>query len=260
MIKEYRELFPKGLEENRGLILSDDIDSLFSCYMLNKINGQEITHFYNFKELYKINNKAHKGVIGVDIDFIDHLCWGNHTTFNFNPKSANINNLLKIGLNKKYTDKFCISTLLTILGYYNYDISHLNDEQKAFLLCVDGSYLGYYFNKKLFSQYIKNFNLDELLPLLEKHKKSDFQYIVNYYGMNGKINIKDGSFKTNIELDRINKLFNIDIKLPTIEELKLKKKFKTKYLGTWEYDNFKANNFIFSQAQVYKNRISLSYL
>ena len=50
MIKEHRELFPKELEENRGLILSDDIDSLFSCYMLNKINGQEITHFYNFKE------------------------------------------------------------------------------------------------------------------------------------------------------------------------------------------------------------------
>ena len=45
--------------------------------------------------------------------------------------------------------------------------------------------------KKLLT--IKNFNLDELLPLLEKHKKSDFQYIVTYYGMNGKISIKNNN-------------------------------------------------------------------
>ena len=45
MIKEYKEMFPKCIEEKRGLILSNDIDSLFrpggTTMLQNNIKGLE---------------------------------------------------------------------------------------------------------------------------------------------------------------------------------------------------------------------------
>lgn len=260
MIKEYKEMFPKCIEENRGLILSNDIDSLFSCYMLNKIKGLNITHFYDFKHIYDLNNSYNKDkLIGVDIDFVEYPCWGNHTTYNYNPKCANINNLLRIGINRNYTEKFCVSTLLTIISYFDYDISHLNEEQKQVLLCIDSTYKGYRFNKKLFSQYMIDFGLEELLDTVENTSNNTFEYIRDKYNLNGNIKVKDGQLITNIKLGKLSKLFNIDLCLPINENVEIIETFKTKYLKIWDYEEFKENNTIISQAQIYRDSISLTY-
>lgn len=260
MKEKYKILFPNMNDIDKGLILSDDIDSLLSCYYLDWYNWQQIVGFYDFSKLYLINDYKYNGVIGVDIDLVEGTTWGNHTTYNYNPKSANINNLLKIGTDKPYKDKFCISTVLTIISYYNIPIDDYSEEGKMLLLAIDSSFKGYWFNKSLYTKYLKDFELDCLIPVLERHSKEEFNNIISKYKLNEKIKIKDDKLISNIELGDISKLLDIKLELPKIENLRTIFNFNKKYINTYEYNDFKSKYFIFSQAQTYKNSISLSYI
>ncbi|MDD2288020.1 MAG: hypothetical protein PHY55_04215, partial [Bacteroidales bacterium] len=106
MLQEIKSQFPAWCSDNTtpfSLTLSDDLDSLLSCYLLEQIKGYPIHYFYDFKNLSKIEN-ANRQSIGIDIDLVNGKCWGNHLTFQslgdiFNIECANLNTVCKITKN-----------------------------------------------------------------------------------------------------------------------------------------------------------------
>ncbi|ABR48997.1 conserved hypothetical protein [Alkaliphilus metalliredigens QYMF] len=136
MNEQQKRLFPEWTEDtstNHTLCLSDDLDSLLSSIFLKQVKGYDISHFYTFKSISRSVEHGHatKDVIGVDVDFANGKCWGNHVTMlsptdNCDSQCANLNITNMINKNN-YTDKFCGSTLLQILSYYNVDISSWTD-------------------------------------------------------------------------------------------------------------------------------------
>ena len=163
MIESLKGKFPswvKDIEKN-PLILSDDIDSLMSYIFLRDhfnckvryyydVNGENWTH-----KLYKQKGYDYgfdtKKAIAVDLALEGYRCWDNHVikvrdTDNTNKLSANLNVIDNIYLDN-YTNKWCVSTYITILSYYNIDISKWNREQLAILCSIDGVY--YPFRKLL---------------------------------------------------------------------------------------------------------------
>ena len=61
----YAQLLPDWYngDEEHDLVLSDDIDSLASCAVLNNIKGWEIGYFYDFNTIYateQMQKRRHK--------------------------------------------------------------------------------------------------------------------------------------------------------------------------------------------------------
>jgi hypothetical protein len=70
MLQEYKSKFPKWCSDDTtpfSCCLSDDLDSLLSCRLLEKIKGYPINYFYDFTNLYQTEN-ANGKALGVDID------------------------------------------------------------------------------------------------------------------------------------------------------------------------------------------------
>lgn len=260
MKKEIKEKFPKFLEEdyNYNLCLSDDIDSFFSCIILNKLKGYEIKWFYNFNSIYfSTDYKEDTKCIAVDADLTNNRrCWGNHVTLE-NPNSANLNTIMGINCNN-YTSKYCGSTLLEIISYYNINLSDLSEEQKMVLLAIDSTYLGYWFKNGYYcKKYLKLMELDCLLEVLSRHTKQEFKELDDKYNLNkGKIYIKDGQLKTNIELDKLGELFpKLSFNLPQ-NTYKKKRNFEI-VQNTYQIHEKEQ---IFSCARTYKNALRYSIL
>ena len=102
MIKvEYINKFQEWWKENNyyDLILSNDIDSLFSCILLEQLKGWKINYFYDFKHIYNTEYAIpQKRPIGVDIaiNIKDFKCFDNHVvmlkpTDKINYSSINFN-------------------------------------------------------------------------------------------------------------------------------------------------------------------------
>lgn len=271
--QEYPEwIKEENMKEIESMCLSDDLDSLFSCIILKEIFPQlNIDGFYNFENIYIRENIKLKKLFGVDIDLCKGRCWGNHVTLlskndSVNKDSANINNILGIS-KENYYNKFCGSTLLQIISYYNYDISNLSDEAKMILLAIDSTFLGYYF--KDFSgiledgyyckKYLKLLELDCLLEILEKYKKSDFENLNRKYGLKKKIYINEkGKLTTNIDLIGLEKLFNLPFSLPK-DNFQCARNYHC-YKTNITYKNNKENvcSNMFSCALTYKDSIIYS--
>lgn len=259
MKKEILEKFPKFLEEDYqyNLCLSDDIDSLFSCIILKKIKGYEIKWFYNFNSIYFADDyKGDTKCIAVDADLTNNRrCWGNHVTLE-NKNSANLNTILEIRQNN-YTSKFAGSTLLTILSYYNVDLSDLSEKQLELLISIDVAFKQYYFNKNLFKKYYNDIlEYPMFTNIIEKHDKEYFYNIILEYKLNEHIYIEDGKLKTNIELGKLQELFpNLSFSLP--KNIFTKKRDFEIVQNTYQKHE---QNEIFSCARVYKDALRYSIL
>ncbi|WP_123052971.1 hypothetical protein [Clostridium sp. JN-1] len=269
MNKKYAAKFPEWTKNNKyNMCLSDDLDSLFSTILLNKILGYEVTHFYDFSNIYKaIDYKANDDVIAVDVDTIYTKCWSNHVVPFDNPDSANLNQVENID-RYNYYSKYAGSTLLEIISYYNLNINSLSEEAKLVLLAVDSTYLMYNFNKDNCKKILANvLELPELFELCKKYSdnKSIFYKLQDKYNLKSKIYIDDnGKLKTDINLEGLSKLFGMSFIL-------LKNKFKAthtlhiEHLYDVQLDNFikelqEKHQSIFSAARTRKNYIKLSYL
>ncbi|UZW14337.1 hypothetical protein OSC52_00250 [Clostridium pasteurianum] len=234
-----------------------------------EVERSEITRlwplFYSFNTLY--NSDTYKKnkikLIGVDMDMAEYSCWGNHVTGINNPNSANLNVIQNICSNNYYS-KYCGSVVLQIISYYNYDISNLSDEAKMILLCIDSTYLMYGFNPNNCKKWLVNIlELPELYELCIKHTKQEFEELQIKYNLKKKIFVQDGELKTGIDLEGLNKLFNLSFILPKnnfIESLK----YKDVGVNTYNYNNYvkKLNDNgykVFTQAQTNKTFIKLSY-
>lgn len=153
MREKIKNEFPKWVNEinsQYNLILSNDIDSLMSCCLLNYLFQTKITHFYNFKAIYTTDEKA-KNLIGVDIAFSNNFkVFDNHVTrIDKNDKvnilSANLNAIYNIS-RENYYKKYCGSTLLQIWSLYDVPLPK-TEEGKMILLAIDSSFKGHYIEK-----------------------------------------------------------------------------------------------------------------
>ncbi|HCL4448319.1 TPA: hypothetical protein N2D16_003999 [Clostridium botulinum] len=260
MKQEILEKFPKFLEDdyNYNLCLSDDIDSFFSCLVLNKLKGYEIKWFYNFNSIYfSTDYKEDTKCIAVDADLTNNRrCWGNHVTLE-NPNSANLNTIMGINRNN-YTSKFAGSTLLTILSYYNVDLSDLSEKQLELLISIDVAFKQYYFNKNLFKKYYNDIlEYPMFVDIIEKHDKDYFYNIIKEYKLNEHIYInEDGQLNTNIELGKLQELFpNLSFSLPQ-NTYKKKRDFKIIQSTYQKHEQEQ----IFSCARTYKDALRYSIL
>lgn len=257
MKKEIKQKFPSWINEDidYNLCLSDDIDSLFSCIILKKIKGYEIGWFYNFNSIYRAKDVEKKKVIGVDMDLVNRRCWGNHVTLE-NKNSANLNTILGIS-RYNYISKFAGSTLLTILSYYNVDLSQCTEKQLEVLISIDVAFKQYFFNKNLFKKYYCDIlEYPIFVDIIEKHDKEYFYNIIKEYKLNEHIYIKDNKLHTNIELDKLGELFpKLSFNLPE-NTYKKKRNFEI-IQSTYQQHEQKE---IFSCARTYKNKLRYSIL
>ncbi|WP_394175601.1 hypothetical protein [Guptibacillus hwajinpoensis] len=147
-------------------------------------------------------------------------CWDNHVTLQNgqsqpNNRSANINSIFKIHRGN-YTDKYCMSTLLTVYSYYGLPLPK-SDIGKMLLLCVDSGYLGHYndFFKSVHNSYIEQLELNPLLDVLNKYGKKDFEDLKKRYKTDGKIKLnRNRILETDINLVEMQGFFDVELSLP----------------------------------------------
>ena len=225
MVENIKRKFPRWCEEsgeNYELILSDDIDS-FMCYVFQKnMFNRDISHFFNANNTSKTQklyvregyNNSVENLIALDCAFEHNMkCWDNHITKirdddSFNMNSANLNNVMNICRdNFKY--KACISSFITMLSYYNVDISKWTKEQLAVLCCIDGLYHPFKSDNNF--EAIGRRNLDKLeYRFLESFIVENIDYILkikNQLRLDEKILIKDGKLATNIDLESLKNIY-----------------------------------------------------
>lgn len=262
MKKEFKNKFNNWYEDLRDkkLILTNDIDSLFSCYILNWLFGCEIKSFYDFKKIGYIDTSDRKGFIGVDMDAVvkNAKVFGNHVTYFKNPDVVSLN---KDITRRNYTQKFAGSTLITILSLYNIDLSNFTEEQLEVLISVDVAFKQYYFNKDLFKYYYNEIlEYPIFTEILEKHDKQYFYNIIDKYNLHKDIIFKDGYLHTDIDLKALNKLFDIDLSLPS-DKFEITNRFYDNAIqlnaGTIKYLEEERGR-IFSSALIYKNTLKYS--
>lgn len=227
---------PWWVEDNKyhDLCLTDDIDSLLSCIYLNQIKGYDINYFYTFNKIYKTDQANTKNVIGVDADFTNAKCWGNHVTMinphdTYNNNCANLNVIDKIS-RKNYFQKYCGSTVSQIMSYYDIPLPE-SELARMILLAIDSTFAGYYSryendNKANKYYLIEVLQFEELYDLLTRHTKADFIDLIGEYSLNQKIIVQNGSLETSINLKGLEDVFLMPIELPQAE-FKLGKIFKT---------------------------------
>lgn len=218
------------------LCLTDDIDSLLSCIYLNQMKGYDINYFYSFNKIYKTNQANTKDVIGVDADFTkDKIkCWGNHVTMinstdTYNTNCANLNVIDKIS-RQNYFQKYCGSTVLQIMSYYNIPLPE-SELAKMILLAIDSTFAGYYSryenDNKANKYYLcEVLQFEELYDILTRHTRADFIDLIREYSLDEKIIAYNGSLRTSIDLAGLEDVFLMPISLPS-KKFRLCRRFKT---------------------------------
>lgn len=255
--KEFKDWYKKLDAVKHGLCLTDDLDSLASCKVLNEIFGIDIYGFFSFNAYYLSENRTVEKLVGVDLDLAKHKAFSNHVTYIQNPEIISLNK----GIGRSnYYDKFAGSTLITILSLYNINLDKLTDKQLQLLLAVDSGYLQYHFNKDLFTYYYKDvLQYPQFIDIVKNTSKKEFERLQKQYRLKGKIYINaDGYLHTDIKLKELGDIFNVDLLLP-----------KEKFIQIQQYQNVGFNyyelqrsnitdNIIFSSAITNRNYVKLS--
>lgn len=268
MKKDYREMFPQWIDTNEEYVtcLSDDIDSLVSCKLLEKYKGWEVGYFYNFKEIYKGTTKKVKA-IGVDIALENGKTFDNHVTRlskndRYNIESANPNNISGVSRDN-YTDKYAMSTALLIYSIYDIPLP-TTEEGLLVLLSIDSSFLGHYNEmfKHTHNDYLIKLGYEELIEFLDNHTEDDFRRVQRKYKMNSKIYMRCGRLKTTLILDKLSEILELDLSVPE-HEFKINNKFFIRNMNLNRNRSYNKNmleksneSSIFSLALTSKNFVS----
>ena len=266
--KDYREMFPQWIDTNEEHVtcLSDDIDSLVSCKLLEKYKGWEVGYFYNFKEIYKGTTKKVKA-IGVDIALENGKTFDNHVTRlsrndRYNIESANPNNISGVS-RYNYTDKYAMSTALLIYSIYDIPLP-TTEEGLLVLLSIDSSFLGHYNRmfKHIHNDYLIKLGYEELIEFLDNHTQDDFRRIQIKYEMNSKIYMSGGRLETTLILDELSEVLELDLSIPE-HEFKINNRFVIENMDLNRNRSYNKNmleelneSSIFSLALTSKNFVS----
>lgn len=204
----------KEISTNDKLILTNDIDSLFSCVLLNHKFGCEITQFNDFDDLYQLDGTDSSNMIGVDLDIMKGRTFSNHKVYYPNEESINLNYDVD-----KYYKKYSFSTALMIHWLY-YNQSKITLKMMGLLMTIDSGFLGYYSDTKLFKDvkldWFNKMDIDfYITDLFKKIEKGDFYKIKTKFNLGGTIWIDENGFlQTNIKLEELSKWMGKEISLP----------------------------------------------
>lgn len=227
MREEYAQLLPKWYQcdEEHDLVLSDDIDSLASCAVLNMVKGWKVKYFYDFNAIYaskKVQKRRNKKC-WVDIATYKGRAFDNHVSRitswdEWNKDMINLNQMNEV-TNENYTDKYAGSTLLTVWSVYDIPLPE-TEEGKMLLLCIDSTYKGFYATKfkGIQKHYLVDIlGLDGLYQVIQRHRQSEFEDLIDKYKLRKKIYCEDGIIDTDLPLNRIGKALGLNLKLPNQE-------------------------------------------
>ena len=203
MQQEYLLKVPKWYkEETQELILTDDIDSLLGCSIINTKRNATISAFYDFSTMYytdmykwTVDNNLHNELIGVDCGLTHGKTYDNHVQRiashdKVNEESINFNVIDDINCDN-YFYKYCGSTALMLWSLYDLELPKTEDG-KMILLAIDSSFLGFYSdyenNRCANKHYIVDvMGFNELYEVLERHTRQDFYSIIDKYNLKEKI-------------------------------------------------------------------------
>jgi len=251
------------MKQKYDLILSNDIDSLYSCTLIEQVKGYSINYFYDFRNLYK-SKQSQNEYIGVDIDLMEGYCISNHVTRlseqdTYNNKAYNLNNDIT---QNNYTKKYSGSTALYLHKILNHPLP-ATEEGKMILLTIDAGYKGFYFDsfKDTFKHYLVDIlGFEELYYLCSKYTIDDFINLIIKYNLNGKIWFNNGGLQTNIKLRELQEVLGLPFLLPKIKFTKIK---EFEYISrpiTTEKTKEEIDSNIFSLALTRKNYVNYSKL
>ena len=241
MNRNYKEILPKWFEEqtNNELVLSNDLDSLVSCGILNKVKGWKIRYFYDFNNLYKSDkireNKDKR--VWVDVAIMNgEKAFDNHVSHISveelgKSQTINPNNVCWI-TNECYTDKYCGSTALLLWSLYDLPLPE-TEEGKMLLLTIDSTYYGYW-NPKYKDKFRDRnrfflcdvFGMEELYKVQERHTYEEFEDIKNKYGIKKSIVLENGKLRTELDFDVIGEALGIELNVVEDDEFILWTKYK----------------------------------
>ena len=238
-MRNLKDTFPTWVDDNitRDMILTDDIDSLMSCIVLNLLKGYEIRYFYDcsytnttqciYTDVNINTNTNVNEIVGVDFALEGFKTWDNHVTRitsidPCNTLSANLNNYIT---RNSYYSKYLVSTFFTVCWYYNIDFMKWTREQLLILCAIDGMYHPFKEENKRFKTTAKRHFKELVVEFLGDFIQCNLNDIIQ---IEKDLNLKDGKIKVNdegylitdIDLLWLSKIFNMPIELP-------KSQFKT---------------------------------
>lgn len=234
MEKEIKDKFPDwcgDAETKFELLLSDDIDSLMCYVYQNEKFDRKCKWFYetgaytNYQHIYKQEDYIkEESVLGLDIALQGKIrCWDNHVTKylrddTVNPNSANMNKDIS---SSNYYSKYCISSFITMLSYYDEDLTKWTKEQLGVLCAIDGLYQPFLPRNTKFQRTATN-NLKRLdYSFLADFMQENIKYIEELKSnlkLDEKIKVnEDGYLTTKMDLVGLSNIFGCDIELPDIK-------------------------------------------
>ena len=279
-MRNLKDTFPTWVDDNitRDMILTDDIDSLMSCIVLNLLKGYEIRYFYDcsytnttqciYTDVNINTNTNVNEIVGVDFALEGFKTWDNHVTRitsndPCNTLSANLNNYIT---RNSYYSKYLVSTFFTVCWYYNIDFMKWTREQLLILCAIDGMYHPFKEENKRFKTTAKRHFKELVVEFLGDFIQCNLNDIIQ---IEKDLNLKDGKIKVNdvgylitdIDLLWLSKIFNMPIELP-------KSQFKTsgvynKYY--YDLDNktsktaLQGDKRLLNFALTYKNKCIMSF-
>lgn len=258
------------------LVLSDDLDSLLSCAILNKVKGWKVRYFYNFDSLYKSNK-----IKEINKDkrvWVDVACLNGEKTFDNHISSVSLSDTVNEKLkniinpntmcmitNDNYCDKYCGSTALLLWSLYDLPLPE-TEEGKMLLLTIDSTFLGYW-NPKFKDKFRDRnkfflcdvFGMEELYKVQERHTYEEFEEIRIKYETMRKIIFKDGKLNTLLDFDRIGEVLGIELNVLEDDTFVLWTKYEIvekKTYGMRKVSDISKD--IFSLAFTFKNSVRFS--
>lgn len=202
-------------DTKKGMILSNDIDSLFACETLRIMRGWTYHQFYDFKCTYDFIHEDDYESVGIDVALmrgktIDNHVVKNYNTDYYNVESINLNVIEQISSSYSYSKKYAGSTtleVLSLLDFSNEDMMNLTEEQQMFLLAIDCTFKGYYFGYKSCEHFLNILNYSCLIDLMKRHILQDFYDVIIKYNLMKDIKVKNHCLSTDIYIEDIQKLF-----------------------------------------------------
>lgn len=243
IFKEKFQDWTNHINSSNKLILTNDLDSLFTCALLRHLFGCEIGMFYDFQTMYSTQTESFgkDNLIGVDLAIEDSeiKTFCNHVTRMkkddaVNPNSANVNNFAT-GVygggsiqSTTYFRKYGGSTALTVLSLYDAfnhlllpDHTELTDTQKKILVSIDSYFLGAYLPKhyegyKYFKLWQRILELEQFQNIFDTNTQSELEKFQKENKLKGSINMEWNELNTTLNLDYLKEHFpmldfNLDI-------------------------------------------------
>lgn len=213
------------------MVLSDDVDGLVSTSIVASKTNWTTEYFYDFEGLYvsdeflDYSDKSSTRV-WLDIPYVysSEMAFDNHVIMTnpddvINPLMINPN-ILNGVTNENYYDKYAMSTALLVWSFYFGDAIPEQLDGKLALLAIDSAFkpfcydnLGYFVKNLLF---LNKLGLSQIDRFLSFHSSSDgYITTAKEYNMSSKISVNaDGYLETDIDIDRLSEVLDIDISLP----------------------------------------------